>query len=418
MSAPPRVDVVVVGGGAAGCAAAVAAARLGARVLLVERYGFLGGAATNAQVLSYCGFHAAGPTPRAVVAGIGRDVLDGLAGRGFPVEPARSKSGNWIVMIDPEAVKVTLDELVVAHGVATMLHTRLVGVVRDGARLAAVVVADHAGLHEIRAGAFVDASGEADLAASAGVAMGQPGGPGAQVQPASLPVRIGGVAPGVELDRAVMTALVAEHNATADVPITRPDGGVLARLPGSGDVWWMAIDVATDGLGGADLARAEMAARAQAWANLAVLRRHPGFERAHVIATGPQLGIRESRRPRAVRDASGDDARHGARRTDAIARAGWPMEVHEAPGRTRFVPLGGDGFFDVGVDALRVPDVDNLWLAGRVIGADADAYGSVRVMGTAFATGQAAGVAVALQQQGGLAVERLQAALRAQHALI
>jgi len=418
MSAPPRVDVVVVGGGAAGCAAAVAAARLGARVLLVERYGFLGGAATNAQVLSYCGFHAAGPTPRAVVAGIGRDVLDGLAGRGFPVEPVRSKSGNWIVMIDPEAVKVTLDELVVAHGVATMLHTRLVGVVRDGARLAAVVVADHAGLHEIRAGAFVDASGEADLAASAGVAMGQPGGPGARVQPASLPVRIGGVAPGVELDRAVMTALVAEHNATADVPITRPDGGVLARLPGSGDVWWMAIDVATDGLGGADLARAEMAARAQAWANLAVLRRHPGFERAHVIATGPQLGIRESRRPRAVRDASGDDARHGARRTDAIARAGWPMEVHEAPGRTRFVPLGGDGFFDVGVDALRVPDVDNLWLAGRVIGADADAYGSVRVMGTAFATGQAAGVAVALQQQGGLAVERLQAALRAQHALI
>jgi hypothetical protein len=94
------------------------------------------------------------------------------------------------------------------------------------------------------------------------------------------------------------------------------------------------------------------------------------------------------------------------------------MEVHEAPGRTRFVPLGGDGFFDVGLDALRVPDVDNLWLAGRVIGADAEAYGSVRVMGTAFATGQAAGVAAALRQRAPFTVEPVQAALRAQDALI
>ena len=119
-----------------------------------------------------------------------------------------------------------------------------------------------------------------------------------------------------------------------------------------------------------------------------------------------------------MRDACGDDARRGARRADAIARAGWPMEVHEAPGRTRFVPLGGDGFFDVGLDALRVPDLDNLWLAGRVIGADADAYGSVRVMGTAFATGQAAGVGAALQQEGRPTVEGVRAALRAQDALI
>jgi hypothetical protein len=94
------------------------------------------------------------------------------------------------------------------------------------------------------------------------------------------------------------------------------------------------------------------------------------------------------------------------------------MEVHEAPGRTRFVPLGGDGFFDVGLDALRVRDLDNLWLAGRVIGADADAYGSVRVMGTAFATGQAAGVAAALQQQGQLTADHVRGALRAQDALI
>jgi hypothetical protein len=180
----------------------------------------------------------------------------------------------------------------------------------------------------------------------------------------------------------------------------------------------MTIDIATDGLHGEDLARAEVAARAQAWTSVALLRRHPGFERAYLIATGPQLGIRETRRPRAVRDTTGDDARHGARRADAIARAGWPMEVHEAPGKTRFVPLGGDGSFDVGYDALRVPVVTNLRLAGRVIGADPEAYGSVRVMGTAFATGHAAGIGAALHAAGGDDVSAVQAALRAQDALI
>ena len=214
-----------------------------------------------------------------------------------------------------------------------------------------------------------------------------------------------------------MTELVAAHNAhgrRADHARRRRR----ARAPaGSGDVWWMAIDIATDGLCGADLARAEMAARAQAWANLAVLRRHPGFERAHLSRPGRSSASarRGGRAPCATRAAT-MQARRAARRRDRPR--GWPMEVHEAPGRTRFVPLGGDGFFDVGLDALRVPDLDNLWLAGRVIGADADAYGSVRVMGTAFATGQAAGVAAALQRNGGLAVEGVQAALRAQDALI
>jgi hypothetical protein len=96
------------------------------------------------------------------------------------------------------------------------------------------------------------------------------------------------------------------------------------------------------------------------------------------------------------------------------------MEVHDAPGRTRFVRLGGEGFFDVPPGALRARDVDNLWLAGRVIGADAEAYGSVRVMGTAFATGHAAGIGAALgaAKNGDDGVEALRAALLAQGALI
>jgi hypothetical protein len=163
----------------------------------------------------------------------------------------------------------------------------------------------------------------------------------------------------------------------------------------------MGVDLATEGLSGSDLAAAELAARRQAWEFLPFLRELPGFEKAFIMTTGPQLGIRETRRPRSLGDVTGEDGRTGRRRDDGIARGCWPMEVHEAPGRVVFVPIGGDGFFDIPNTAIQAEGIGNLRLAGRVTGADRQAYGSTRVMGTAFATGQSAGVSAALQAQQG-----------------
>ena len=413
-------DVLVAGGGSAGVAAAVGAARMGARTLLVERYGFLGGAATNAMVLTYCGFYTGGAMPVRTVGGVGWELIQRLAQMGFDTTPVRSKSGNQIIMIDGEALKLALDRMALAENVELNLHTRVVAARRDGERIASVTLADHNGLREVTAGAFVDASGEACLSAFAGVPMSQPGGPGVHLQPASFPVRIDGVPLDALFDRGRMTALVADYNRSAAMPMTRGDGGVLMRLPISGDVWWMTVDLDTDGVSGADLSRAETLAREQSWRFMDVLRKLPGFERAHLAASGPQLGIRESRRPRSEADVCGDDALNGRRHIEGIARASWPMEVHEAPGRQRFVPIGGEGFFDVPHAALCALGTSNLRLAGRVVGSDADAYGSVRVMGTAFGTGHAAGVSAALCAKGetkGLA-PRVREALVAQNAII
>ncbi|MET0209214.1 MAG: FAD-dependent oxidoreductase, partial [Burkholderiaceae bacterium] len=392
-----RYDIVVVGGGAAGVAAALGSARQGARTLLVERYGFLGGCATNSLVLTYCGFYVAGEEAKRAIGGIGWELLLELARLGCDPAPVRSKSGNWLVMLDVEAVKFAFDNLIAAPNLDLRFHTRMISAEVTQGRIHSVRLADHAGLHDIEAASFVDASGDASLSAFAGAPFSQPGGPGAHVQPASLPVHIGGVPPDVPIDREQLAAITARYNATAKTPLARNDGGVLVRLPVSEGVWWMGVDLSTEGLQGSDLATAEMAARRQAWEFLPWLRELPGFEKAHILTTGPQLGIRETRRPRSLCDVTADDGREGRRRDDGIARGCWPMEVHEAPGRATFVPIGGDGFFDVPYAAIQAESIDNLRLAGRVTGADSQAYGSTRVMGTAFATGHASGVSAALQ---------------------
>jgi hypothetical protein len=414
-----KYDVVVVGGGAGGLAAAVGAARSGCRTLLVERYGFMGGAATNAQVLAYCGFFLAGPAPVRSVAGVGQEVLKELGTIGMDIAPIVSKSGYWVVTLDPEAVKLAFDRVALRSGADIRLHTRLVSATVEADRIVSVDLLDHAGMTTVEASAFVDASGEATLSAAAGAALSQEGGAEAHLQPASLPVRIGGVAADATFDRALMAEIIREHNAATDKPILREDGGVMVRLSGT-EYWWTAIDLSTDGITGESLTEAEMSARELAWRNLEVLRRHPGFEKAHIVATGPQIGIRETRRPFSRRDVTGEDVLAGRRRDDAIARASWPMEVHEAPGRARFVNVGGEGFFDVPSGAIEARDIANLRLAGRVVGSDRQAYGSIRVMGTAFATGHAAGISAALACEGGAEtdVHRLRKLLLEQGAIL
>ncbi|MEI7740457.1 MAG: FAD-dependent oxidoreductase [Betaproteobacteria bacterium] len=390
-------DVVVVGGGAAGAAAATGASRLGAKTLLLERYGFLGGAATNSQVLAYCGFFLGHDSPVPTVLGVGRDLLNHIQDLGFDTSARKSKNG-WVLSLDPESVKLAFDRLVLGAKVDLCLHSFLVAAHREGHQLQSITVADHRGMRDISATCFVDASGEATLSSHAGVSMSQPGGVAAHLQPASMPMRIGGIAPDLVLDKERLIELIAQHNMHSDLKITRADGGFMTRLPGGQEVWWLVIDLPTAGLSGPDLTLVETDARERAQYHLQVLRKLPGFEEAHLLSTGPQIGIRETRRPYSLEDVTVQDGLSGKRRADAIARASWPMEVHESPGQARYLPIGGEGFFDIPHGAIQAKGILNLRLAGRVVGSDTEAYGSLRVMGTAFATGHAAGISAALHQ--------------------
>lgn len=388
-------DVAVVGGGAAGIAAAVGARAAGARTLLVERYGFLGGAATNAGVLSYCGFFVRGDACRRIVGGVGGQVLATLSGLGFDIAPVRAPSGNWIVMLDPEALKVALDRIVAGPGIDCRLHCTLVGARRSGPRLEAITLYDHAGAFDVEATAFVDASGDADLGAAARVPPFAAG-PARPRQHASITVRIGGVPPEAAVDRRLLADLVRRTDAGASKAHLRRQGGHFIRLPRSNDLWWMGIDLVTDGLDSGDLGGAERDGRDLAWRFVELLRTAmPGFERAFIAASGPQLGIRDSRQLATRYCLTADDVLAGRTRDDAVACGCWPAELHGGDGGPTFEPVGGDGFYHVPLAAIHAAGLDNLWAGGRVIGCDERAYGSVRVMGTAFATGHAAGIAAA-----------------------
>ena len=415
-------DVVVAGGGAAGVSSAIGAAQTGARTLLIERYGFLGGAATNAAVLAYCGLYKQGSHPVQVVAGVADLVRAELRMLGVPATPHRNPAtGNWIVMLECETLKLALDRVVVAAGAEVRLHSFVTAAERAGGALQAIHVTDHAGTHRIAARAFVDASGEGDLAKLAGVPVIEGGLEGHPLQAASLPMRIGGVDPSVPLDRVRMAEVVALHNTTSNHPFLRPDGGYMIRLPASHEVWWLVADVAAQGLAGADLTAAEMTTREACWHYLDAMKRHiPGFANAYIISTGPQIGIRETRHPAARLHVTRAMALAGARHPASIALAAWPMENHHTPGKPTYESIGGDGSFQIPLDALRADAIDNLWFGGRLIGADASAFGSVRVMGTAFATGHAAGVAAAVYAEGAIGdgVTAVQSLLKQQGAMV
>jgi 2-polyprenyl-6-methoxyphenol hydroxylase-like FAD-dependent oxidoreductase len=411
-----RYDVVVVGGGSAGVAAAVGAAQIGASVCLVERYPFFGGAATISSVLSYCGFFDQNREP--VVAGVGELLLARLRAAGAYEEITFKWSGNTVVMIDPEFTKLALDELVRDAGVTSLLGGYLTSAGGTGDRVDHVSVTYHGSTHEIGASAFVDASGEGDLAVLSGAAMSVAPAPSRQT--ATLSMRIGGVAPDAIISSDLMREAVAHFNETHDARLVR-DHGPAARLPLSGEITMQIVDQHVDALDLVDVTRAELAAREQAWQYLEAFRDHmPGWDGAYLVGTGPQIGIRESRHLVGRTTLTREDVVTARRQPDAVvARCGWPIEEHEGVGRTRYTPIAGKGFYDIPLDALRSIDRENLWAAGRLLSADKDAFCSARVMGTAFATGHAAGVAAALKARGREPVaSEVQSELRMQDALI
>ncbi len=419
-------DVVVLGGGPAGIAAAVAAARGGARTLLVERYGFLGGMGTAGGVTNFAGLYGRrGGEMQPLVRGVVVDeLLARIAALGGLNAPQDGLQGRIRVRsYDIAAYKCAADQLLLAAGVELLFHAWAAGVAmhEDGARLDALIVETKSGRRALRAREFVDCSGDGDLAHFAGVPCELGDGHGDSLYPTTM-FRIG------QVDAARALAAVGSFgaiDALMDAAADRyafPRRGAILRPQRNPAEWRANVTQlrnehgrAVDATDARQLSAAETEGRRQIVEYMRFLRAEvPGFEAAEIAEIAPQVGVRETRRVRGAYALSGEDVIGGARFDDSIGLNAWPVERHVAGAVQWGFPRDPDNAFNQLPWRMLVPvRVDNLLVAGRCASMEHLGQSAARASGACFVMGQAAGSAAALRVQGRFSVAALQAVLRA-----
>lgn len=402
-----EVDVLVVGGGAAGVAAATVAAEAGCSTILVERYGFCGGAAVAGLSGTICGLFLAsdGGRPRQAVFGFAERFRSGLAERGGATPP-QIYGKTFVVTHDPLKWRETADTLLYEAGVRILFHTVVTAVVMEGDRLLGVVIESKAGRSVVLARRIVDASGDAAVVARAGYAwrFGDQG----RVQNPTMFFRLGGV----DVERFVAAWGPDTISPPAVVEaITAADAGGAYALPRKkiwifpttqpGELLVNATRLsARDGslLNVVDPEHwtiAEIDGRRQVREYARFLAAEvTGCERSFVIDTGIECGVRQTRSIDGVATLRNKDVVSGTKRADSICRSPWPIELH-AGDKPKLHWLMDD-WYDVPYGAL-VPVVgENIVVAGRCLSAEHEALASARVTAQCFEYGHAAGVAAAL----------------------
>ncbi|HAI14669.1 MAG TPA: FAD-dependent oxidoreductase [Phycisphaerales bacterium] len=402
-------DVIVVGGGPAGCTAAASAAREGARTLLIEATGILGGMGTSALVPAWCPFT---DKQKIIYRGMGETILKKcIAGMPHVAED----QFNW-TPIDAEQLKRIYDDLVTDAGVTVMFHSVLSAVdVDDQGNVQAIIISSKAGLTAYKAKVYVDCSGDADLAAWAGAEFQKGDEQTGEMQPGTHCFLLTNVDMyhhnhGPWLHGSNQNSPVHKMAADPEFDLII-DAHACNNIVGPGTIGFNAGHVwGVDNTDPFSLSKGLMQGRRFAdQFQRALVKHHPkAYAGSFLVSTGSLLGIRETRRIIGDYILTRDD--YIARRSfpDEIARNSYYLDVHLSKSEkdmaepeldkrcARYEPGESHG---IPYRCLTPKGLKNVLIAGRCISADRAVQGSTRVMPVCLVMGEAAGLAAAMAGQ-------------------
>jgi hypothetical protein len=412
------VDVAVVGAGASGVAAATVAAEAGASVLVIEKYGFAGGAAVAGMSGTICGMYLASEGdagPEQVVYGFTDRFAGELTARHGLTDPQRYGK-TFTSAHDPLVWREAADALLTAAGVRILFHTQVIDVLVEQDAYHGLIVASNAGVGLIRAARIIDASGDGAVVARGGGAyrFGDEG----RIQNPTMFFRLGNVnveefwtawgfdtinPPWISdaIDEARAAGLDLPRNKIWIFATSRP-GELLVnatRLTGPDGRMLNVIDPA-------DFTLAEIGGRQQVRAYARFLADAvPGCADSFVVDTGVEVGIRQTRTIEGIETLRDSDVVEGIKRSDSICRSPWPIELHdgEKP-RLRWLL---DDYYDVPFGTLVPQRGENVIVAGRCLSAQHQALASARVTAQCFEYGHAAAVATLVSLDSGTAYRDL-----------
>ena len=387
-------DVAVVGGGLAGVMSAVSAAREGKKVVLVEKYGYLGGMATAGLVYPFMR-HDEKPSRRPANAGLYFELLREIYEIGGSDGP---ESRHY----KEEFMKVVLDRMTKKYGVRVIFHAKLCSVEREDRRIVGITVATVSGKINIKARAFVDATGNADLVAFAGLPFEQGREEDGLCQPMTLCFRLGNV-DWSRFDHAATNQLYREFQAQGKIKNPRED--ILIFHHPFDNVMHMNTTraVGVDPTNVYQVTEAEMLLREQVLEMYRFMKENiPGLENCELISSAAESGIRESRRIVGLVKVTADDLVGTRKFEDSIARGTYAIDIHNPAGTGTYLRhMPPDDYYTIPYRALVPADADNLIVAGRCICTTHEALAAVRIMPITTCMGEAAGIACSMALDAG-----------------
>lgn len=415
-----ETEVLVVGGGPAGLASAIAAARGGAKTILVEKSGYLGGMATIGLVGPFVTCFSANGKIQ-LIRGIFDELVRRMEKKGGAIHPSKIPAGDplagysvlgnfHITPFEPEILKLVAFEMCKEAGVQLKLYTQFLDTITtsssDKIWIDEAVVANKSGLQAIRAERFVDCTGDGDVAAISGALLDKGREKDKKMQPATLFFRIGNVDSQRLTNYVRRTFKTSERifmeqikRARKEINYSVPNDELNLFQTLKPDEWLVNTtrihDV--DGTNVDDLTRAHIEGQRQVFEVLEFLQKYvPGCENADLVTTAQQIGIRETRRIKGEYVLTADDIYNCTHFDDVVVLFASPVDVHDPEGTgSIFKPIKGNSY-QIPYRSLLPLKVENLLIAGRCISATHEALGAIRVMPCCFGMGEVVGTAAAL----------------------